>query len=217
MLRGDYHGHPYGEINLVVPLDEGAQSTGLQGWQGAGWTAPDPGSRHYPEVRGGAVNALFYLPLVEFRTIFRLPPDAKSPHPKATALSPGVTRSQTLTEDDLVAVANDLGPTHEVGKEIEAATRGKGTDRFLNARHANGDGTTSTDINPCQERRSNSGATLCGAVQSRGYRSRTLPARTRAGSAGWAPPHGARRLCARVLDGVHRRVSADRRVAEIAR
>jgi hypothetical protein len=62
VLRGQYHGHPYGEINLVVPLDEGAQLKGLQGWQGPGWTAPDPGSQHYPEVRGGAVIALFYLP-----------------------------------------------------------------------------------------------------------------------------------------------------------
>jgi hypothetical protein len=62
MLRGQYHGHPYGELNLVVPLNDGAQLKGLQGWQGAGWTAPDPGSQHYPEVRGGAVIALFYLP-----------------------------------------------------------------------------------------------------------------------------------------------------------
>ena len=62
VLRGQYHGHPYGEINLVVPLNKGAQLKGLQGWQGPGWTAPDPGSRHYPEVRGGAVIALFYLP-----------------------------------------------------------------------------------------------------------------------------------------------------------
>jgi hypothetical protein len=62
ILRGQYHGHPYGEINLVVPLDKGAQLKGLQGWQGPGWTAPDPGSRHYPEVRGGAVIALLYLP-----------------------------------------------------------------------------------------------------------------------------------------------------------
>ena len=62
ILRGEYHGHPYGEINLVVPVDKGAQLKGLQGWQGPGWTAPDPGSRHYPEVRGGAVIALFYLP-----------------------------------------------------------------------------------------------------------------------------------------------------------
>jgi len=35
---------------------------GLQGWQGAGWTAPDPGSAHYPEVKGGRLIALFYLP-----------------------------------------------------------------------------------------------------------------------------------------------------------
>lgn len=49
-------------LNLVVPLDKGAELKGLQGWQGPGWTAPDPGSRHYPEVRGGAVIALFYLP-----------------------------------------------------------------------------------------------------------------------------------------------------------
>jgi hypothetical protein len=62
VLRGQFHGHPYGEINLVVPLDKGAELKGLQGWQGSGWTAPDPGSRHYPEVRGGAVIALFYLP-----------------------------------------------------------------------------------------------------------------------------------------------------------
>jgi hypothetical protein len=62
VLRGDYHGHPYGELNLVAPIDASAQLKGLQGWQGAGWTAPDPGSRHFPEVRGGALIALFYLP-----------------------------------------------------------------------------------------------------------------------------------------------------------
>jgi hypothetical protein len=62
VLRGQFHGHPYGELNLVVPLDERAELRGLQGWQGPGWTTPDPGSRHYPEVRGGPVIALFYLP-----------------------------------------------------------------------------------------------------------------------------------------------------------
>ncbi len=45
VLRGQYHGHPYGELNLVVPLNKGAELKGLQGWQGPGWTAPDPGSR----------------------------------------------------------------------------------------------------------------------------------------------------------------------------
>jgi hypothetical protein len=60
--RGQYHQHPYGELNMVVPLDAGAQLRGPRGWQGAGWTAPDPGSHHYPEARGGAVIALFFLP-----------------------------------------------------------------------------------------------------------------------------------------------------------
>ena len=38
VLRGQYHGHPYGELNLVVPLKKGAELKGLQGWQGPGWT-----------------------------------------------------------------------------------------------------------------------------------------------------------------------------------
>ncbi|MCC8951547.1 hypothetical protein ACVMIH_005855 [Bradyrhizobium sp. USDA 4503] len=73
VLRGQYHGHPYGELNLVVPLDKGAQLKGLQGWQGPGWTAPDPGSRHYPEVRGGAVIALFFLPAGRISYDFKAP------------------------------------------------------------------------------------------------------------------------------------------------
>ncbi|MBI3434342.1 MAG: DUF4863 family protein [Proteobacteria bacterium] len=60
--RGQYHAHPYGELNLVVPVDAGARLAGPNGWCGAGWTAPAPGSHHYPEVEGGAVIALFFLP-----------------------------------------------------------------------------------------------------------------------------------------------------------
>ncbi|SNR35608.1 DUF4863 family protein [Actinomadura mexicana] len=60
--RGQYHQHPYGELNLVVPLDADARLAGPLGWSGAGWTAPAPGSHHYPEVKGGALIALFYLP-----------------------------------------------------------------------------------------------------------------------------------------------------------
>lgn len=62
VFRGDYHGHPYGEFNMIVPLDEDAVMAGPNGWCGAGWTAPAPGSHHYPEVKGGAVIALFFLP-----------------------------------------------------------------------------------------------------------------------------------------------------------
>lgn len=57
-----YHVHPYGEINCVVQIDESAELKGMQGWQGAGWTSPGPGTHHYPQVRKGALVALFFLP-----------------------------------------------------------------------------------------------------------------------------------------------------------
>lgn len=60
--RGQYHAHPYGEFNLVVPLNPGAALAGPNGWCYGGWTAPGPGSHHYPEAKGGSVIALFYLP-----------------------------------------------------------------------------------------------------------------------------------------------------------
>ena len=59
---GQYHAHPYGEINCVVQVDEGAELKGMQGWQAAGWTSPGPGTHHYPQVRKGALVALFFLP-----------------------------------------------------------------------------------------------------------------------------------------------------------
>jgi hypothetical protein len=61
-FRADYHLHPYGEINLVVPLNEGAALAGPNGWCYGGWTAPAPGSHHFPEVKGGAVISLTFLP-----------------------------------------------------------------------------------------------------------------------------------------------------------
>jgi hypothetical protein len=60
--RGQYHGHPYGEFNMVVPITPGAALNGPNGWCEGGWTAPAPGSQHYPEAKGGAVIALFFLP-----------------------------------------------------------------------------------------------------------------------------------------------------------
>lgn len=61
-FSGQYHKHPYGEINCVIQLDETAQLQGMSGWQGAGWTSPGPGTHHYPRVRGGRLVALFFLP-----------------------------------------------------------------------------------------------------------------------------------------------------------
>ncbi|MEJ8840644.1 4-hydroxylaminobenzoate lyase [Ramlibacter sp. AN1133] len=60
--RGQFHGHPYGEFNMVVPLAPDAALMGPNGWCHAGWTAPEPGSKHYPESKGGPVIALFFLP-----------------------------------------------------------------------------------------------------------------------------------------------------------
>jgi hypothetical protein len=60
--RGQYHGHPYGEFNMVIPVTPGAALNGPNGWCEGGWTAPAPGSQHYPEAKGGAVIALFFLP-----------------------------------------------------------------------------------------------------------------------------------------------------------
>ncbi len=62
VFRGQYHGHPYGEINLIVPITDGAAASGPNGWCYGGWTSPAPGSHHYPEVKGGAVVQMFYLP-----------------------------------------------------------------------------------------------------------------------------------------------------------
>ncbi|KAA0996158.1 DUF4863 family protein [Paraburkholderia panacisoli] len=61
-FRADYHLHPYGEINLVVPLNGGAALAGPNGWCYGGWTAPAPGSHHFPEVKGGALISLTFLP-----------------------------------------------------------------------------------------------------------------------------------------------------------
>jgi hypothetical protein len=72
--RGQYHAHPYGEFNMVVPLTPGAALAGPAGWREAGWTAPAPGSHHYPEAKGGAVIALFFLPAG--RIAYREPPSA---------------------------------------------------------------------------------------------------------------------------------------------
>jgi hypothetical protein len=95
LYRGNYHSHPYGEINCVIPLNETAQLKGMSGWQGAGWTSPGAGTHHYPEVsvqvridryfvlthhnkvRGGAVVALYFLPAG--RISFLATPDMPQP------------------------------------------------------------------------------------------------------------------------------------------
>ncbi|KAM0709790.1 hypothetical protein Q7P35_003831 [Cladosporium inversicolor] len=65
VYAGQYHKHPYGEINCVVPIDDTFELEGLpvgENWQGAGWTSLGPGTHHYPRSRGGRGVALFFLP-----------------------------------------------------------------------------------------------------------------------------------------------------------
>ncbi|KAI1847524.1 hypothetical protein JX265_000774 [Neoarthrinium moseri] len=76
-FAGQYHQHPYGEINCVVQLDKTAELQGMSGWQGAGWTSPGPGTHHYPRVRGGALVALFFLPAG--RISYKATPDMPQP------------------------------------------------------------------------------------------------------------------------------------------
>ncbi|KAF2164303.1 hypothetical protein M409DRAFT_56585 [Zasmidium cellare ATCC 36951] len=59
------HKHSYGEINCVIPVDEGFELEGLpvgEKWQGAGWTSLAAGTHHIPRARGGRGLVYFFLP-----------------------------------------------------------------------------------------------------------------------------------------------------------
>jgi hypothetical protein len=55
---GPHHVHPQGEIDLILPLDDGARFDG----HGAGWCVYGPGSAHCPTVAGGRALVLYLLP-----------------------------------------------------------------------------------------------------------------------------------------------------------
>ena len=55
---GPHHRHPNGEIDLVMPQDDGALFDG----RGAGWVVYEPGSAHRPTVSGGKALVLYLLP-----------------------------------------------------------------------------------------------------------------------------------------------------------
>jgi hypothetical protein len=55
---GPHHVHPTGEIDLVMPLDEGARFNDTP----AGWLVCPPGSAHHPTVTGGRALVLYLLP-----------------------------------------------------------------------------------------------------------------------------------------------------------
>lgn len=57
-IVGPHHGHPEGEIDLVMPTEGDALFDG----HGAGWVVYPPGSAHRPTVSGGRALVLYLLP-----------------------------------------------------------------------------------------------------------------------------------------------------------
>ena len=57
-IRGPYHGHPNGEIDMVMPVTTDAEFEG----QGQGWKVYEADSAHYPTVSGGKAIVLYLLP-----------------------------------------------------------------------------------------------------------------------------------------------------------
>jgi hypothetical protein len=63
-VAGPHHVHPEGEIDLIMPIDEGALFDGRP----AGWMVTPAGSAHRPTVSNGRALVLYLLPLghIEF-------------------------------------------------------------------------------------------------------------------------------------------------------
>ncbi len=57
-VAGPHHVHPEGEIDLIMPLDEGATFDDRP----AGWLVCPPGSAHRPTVSAGRALVLYLLP-----------------------------------------------------------------------------------------------------------------------------------------------------------
>ncbi|WP_343656543.1 DUF4863 family protein [Paraburkholderia caribensis] len=57
-MAGPHHVHPHGEIDLIMPLSDGATFDGHP----AGWCVYGPGSAHRPTVAHGQALVLYLLP-----------------------------------------------------------------------------------------------------------------------------------------------------------
>ena len=60
---GPHHSHPQGEVDLVLPLDEGAAFDGTA----EGWKVYPPESAHKPTVTGGEAYVIYFLPNGEIK------------------------------------------------------------------------------------------------------------------------------------------------------
>lgn len=57
-IAGPHHVHPEGEIDLIMPLTDGARFDGHP----AGWCVYGPGTAHSPTVTEGRARVLYLLP-----------------------------------------------------------------------------------------------------------------------------------------------------------
>jgi hypothetical protein len=57
-VAGPHHAHPNGEIDMIIPLADGARFDG----HGQGWLVYPPGSAHRPTVTGGSAIIVYFLP-----------------------------------------------------------------------------------------------------------------------------------------------------------
>ncbi|WP_084283275.1 4-hydroxylaminobenzoate lyase [Polynucleobacter kasalickyi] len=57
-IAGPHHVHPLGEIDLIMPIDDGALFDG----HAAGWMVTAAGSAHEPTVSNGRALVLYLLP-----------------------------------------------------------------------------------------------------------------------------------------------------------
>lgn len=76
--QGIPHGHPRGEVTVCWAVDGSPRFCGAE----PGWIACAPGSKHVPEVTGGAMFLLHFLPDGQIDWDVRL----KSSHPRGSAM-----------------------------------------------------------------------------------------------------------------------------------
>ena len=57
-IKGPYHGHPNGEIDMIIPETADAKFDG----QGQGWLVYETDTEHYPTVTDGKAIVLYLLP-----------------------------------------------------------------------------------------------------------------------------------------------------------
>lgn len=70
-ITGPYHGHPDGEIDMIIPETADAKFDG----RGQGWMVYEPETEHFPTVTNGKAIVLYLLPggKIDFA---RTPPEA---------------------------------------------------------------------------------------------------------------------------------------------